>query len=325
MKNKSSINYILINSTAFVFLFYLLSKLNIISPLINIMSLLFFSVVLSYIIYPLYKFISKRLNNILSIIFIYLLIVILFIFLIYGGISGTNLIKNIIELFENIFKFINILNIKYNLNINIDLYLEKVINFLINNGMNIIKNIINYFSKFIFVVILSTCILINVSYIKIFVNKLKHKELFYNINNKLKNYLVSNIKIILIQFIEYTFVFYIIGHPNYLLLGIFNSFNNFVPYVGSFITNIIAITTASVINKKLLILTSIVSIILPNIDAYIITPKIHKNMNKLPETLCIASSIIFGLLFGIGGVIFSIPILIIVIEILEYKNIVKMR
>lgn len=325
MKNKNSINYILINSTAFIFLFYLLSKLNVISPLINIVTLLFFSLIFSYIIYPIYKVISKKLNNVLSIILIYLVLILFILFLIYKCVSGTDFIKSIIELFENIFKFINVLSVKYNLNINIDFYLEKILNFIINNGMNIIKNIINYFSKFLFVLILSICILINIDYIKIFVSKFKHKNLLYNINYKLKNYLITNIKIILIQFIEYTLIFYFIGHPNYFLLGIFNSLNNFIPYIGSFVTNILAITTASVINKKLLILTSIVSIILPNIDAYLITPKIHKNISKLPETLCITSTIIFGLLFGIFGVIFSVPIIIIIIEILDYKNIVKYK
>lgn len=323
MKNKSGINYILINSTAFVFLFYLLNSLNVITPFINIVTLLFFSCIISYIIYPMYKFLSKRVNNILSIVLIYLIIIIFILYLIYSGVNNTNFIKNVVELFENIFKFINILNIKYNLNINIDLYLERIITFIINNSMNIIKNIIDYLSKFIFVIILSTCILINIDYIKVFISKMKCKSLIYNINDKLKNYLIANIKIIIVQFVEYTFIFYVIGHPNYLMLGIVNSINNFIPYIGSFITNVLAITTASVIDVKLLLLTSIVSIILPNIDAYFITPKIHKNTNNLPETLCIASVIIFGLLFGIIGVILAVPTLIIIIEVLKYKNIVK--
>lgn len=323
MKNKEGINYILINITFFVFLFYLLNKLNIITPFFNIIILLFFSCILSYIIYPAYKFLSKKINNILSIIFIYLITIFLLFYILYSCVNNTNFIKNIIELFENIFKFINILNIKYNLNINIDLYLERIISFIINNSMEIIKNIINYLSKFIFVVILSTCILINIDYIKVFISKLKCKSLIYNINDKLKNYLIANIKIIIVQFIEYTFIFFIIGHPNYLMLGILNSVNNFIPYIGSFITNVLAITTASVVDVKLLLLTSIVSIILPNIDAYFITPKIHKNTNNLPETLCITSVIIFGLLFGIIGVVLAVPTLIIIIEVLKYKNIVK--
>ena len=151
-----------------------------------------------------------------------------------------------------------------------------------------------------------------------FVNKLKYKDLLYNINDKLKNYLIASTKIVLIQFIEYTFIFFIIGHPNYLLLGILNSVNNFIPYIGSIITNVIAIVTSSVISRKLLILTSIVSIILPNIDAYLITPKIHKNTNKLPETLCITFIIIFGLLFNVIGIVLAVPFLLIIIEVIRY-------
>ena len=120
MKNKDGINYILINSTFFVFLFYLLTKLNIITPILNITEILLFSLIFSYIIYPIYKIISKKVNNTLSIILIYLVLIFSICFLIYKGVMSTNFIINITTLFENIFKFINMLNIKYNLNINID-------------------------------------------------------------------------------------------------------------------------------------------------------------------------------------------------------------
>lgn len=323
MKNKDNINYILLNSTIFVFLIFLLNKLNIINPLLNIISLLLFSLIISYIIYPIYKLLSKKINKILSIIIIYIFILFILIIIIYKSINNINLIQNIIDLFENIFIFINKINTKYNINIDISFINEILINYILSNSVNIVKNIINYTSKLIFIIILSICILLNIDYIKILVNKLKYKELIYNINKKLKTYLISNIKILLIQLIEYTLIFYIIGHPNYLLLGIFNSLNNFIPYIGSLITNIIAITTSSVISNKLLLLTSIVSILLPNIDAYIITPKIHKEENKLPEALCITSVIISSLIFKIYGLILAVPILIIIIEILKYKNIVK--
>ena len=153
--------------------------------------------------------------------------------------------------------------------------------------------------------------------------KYKYKKLIYNIHIKLQYYLIANVKILCIQFIEYTVIFMIIGHPNYLLLGILNSLNTFIPYVGSMITNIIAIITASIINKKLLFFTSIISIVMPQIDAYFITPKIYKQSNEIPQTLYIITMIIMGSLFKIWGVIISLPALIIVIEIIKYKNIVK--
>ena len=325
MKNKDGINYILLNSTFFVLILYLLSRLNILTPILNIIIILFLSIILSYIAYPIYKVLNRSCNNIISITIIYISLILFILFLVYSIIPNTHFINKVIDLLTNLLKFIDRLNIKYSLNINLDMYLKKIVSYVINNGMNIITNIVNYLSKFIFVIILSICILLNVDYIKEFVNKLKHKELIYNINDKLKNYLLANIKILFIQFIEYTIVFFIIGHPNYLLLGLLNSINTFIPYIGSLLTNVLAITTASVISKKLLILTSIVSILLPNIDAYVITPKIYKDTNKLPETLCIISIILFGLLFNVLGIILAVPILIIIIEILKYKNIVKSK
>ena len=105
-----------------------------------------------------------------------------------------------------------------------------------------------------------------------------------------------------------------------MLLGLLNSLNTMIPLFGSIITNVIAITTASVISTKLLILTSIISIVLPNIDAYLITPKIYKSTNKLSQTLSISVVIIGGMLFGFYGVLLALPVLIIIIEIIKYKK-----
>ena len=312
---KKGINYLLLNSTFLIFIIYILLKLNILKSIIDLILLITLSLILSYIVYPLYKK-----TNIYVLIITYILLITLVLLIIYLMIPNIN---NILDLFSNLLKFENILNNKYNLNINLDIYLNKIISYIINNSVFLIKNILNYLSKLLFIIVLSICILLNIDYIKIFINNLKYKKLIYNINNKLKIYLITNIKILMIQFIEYTLLFFIIGHPNYLLLGILNSLNTFIPFIGSFITNIIAIITSSVISKKLLILTSLISIIMPIIDSYIITPKIYKEDNKIPQTLYLIMLIICGTLFKVYGIIISLPLLIIIIEILKYKNIVK--
>lgn len=320
MKNKESVNYKLINIALFIFIIYVLNKLNILNKIMDLILTILLSVILSYVVYPLYKKLSNKLNKYVSITLIYVSIFILIIFIIYSLIDGSSFIINLIDLFTNIIKFINKINTKYNLNINIDSYLESIITYLINNSVFVIKNVVDFISKLAFVFILSICILFNINYIKRTIKKMKYSLLIYNINEKLKNYVIANLKIILIQTIEYTLVFYIIGHPNYLLLGLLNSLNTMIPLFGSIITNVIAITTASVISTKLLILTSIISIILPNIDAYLITPKIYKSTNKLSQTLSISVVIIGGMLFGFYGVLLALPVLIIIIEIIKYKK-----
>ena len=320
---KKGINYLLVNSTFLIFIIYLLFKLNILKNIIDLVILVTLSLILSYIIYPLCKKLNKYINYNLSILITYIFLTILLILFTYLLIPKFNFINNIIDLFSNLLKFENILNDKYNLNINLDIYIDNIINYMINNSVFLIKNILNYLIKLLFILILSICILLNIKYIKIFIDNLKYKELIYRINNKLKLYLITNIKIIIIQFIEYTLLFLIIGHPNYLLLGILNSLNTFIPFIGSFITNIIAIITSSVISKKLLLLTSLISIIMPLIDAYIITPKIYKEDTKISQTLYLIMLIICATLFKVYGIVLALPLLIIIIEILKYKNIVK--
>lgn len=319
---KDSTNYILINCAIFIFMFYLLLKIGILNKILDFILIIFLSFTLSYIIYPIYKKLNKKINKLLSIFIIYGTLISTIILFIYMIIPNTNFILKLNDLFTNILVFINKLNQKYNLNINLEVYLNSVINYFINNSVFLIKNVFNFFSKIVFIVILSICILINMELLKDLINKLKNKVLIYNINDALKNYLVANIKILAIQFVEYTFVFLLIGHPNYILLGILNSVNTFIPFVGSIITNVVAITTASVISKNLLIKTAIVSIVLPNIDAYLVSPKIYNSANKISKTLTIAAILIGGYLFDFYGIVFAIPITIIVIEVLKYYKII---
>ena len=319
---KDSTNYMLINCTIFIFMFYLLLKIGILNKVLDFILIIFLSFTLSYIIYPIYKKLNKKINKLLSVFIIYGTLILIIILFIYMIIPNTNFILKLNDLFTNILVFINKLNQKYNLNINLEEYLNNIINYFINNSVFLIKNVFNFFSKIVFIVILSICILINMELLKDLINKLKNKVLIYNINDALKNYLVANIKILAIQFVEYTFVFLLIGHPNYILLGILNSVNTFIPFVGSIITNVVAITTASVISKNLLIKTAIVSIVLPNIDAYLVSPKIYNSANKISKTLTIAAILIGGYLFDFYGIIFAIPITIIVIEVLKYYKII---
>lgn len=319
---KDSTNYILINCAIFIFMFYLLLKIGILNKILDFILIIFLSFTLSYIIYPIYKKINKKINKLLSIFIIYGTLISTIILFIYMIIPNTNFILKLNDLFTNILVFIDKLNQKYNLNINLEVYLNNIINYFINNSVFLIKNIFSFFSKIAFIVILSICILINMEFLKDLINKLKNKVLIYNINDALKNYLVANIKILAIQFVEYTFVFLLIGHPDYILLGVLNSVNTFIPFVGSIITNIVAITTASVISKNLLIKTAIVSIVLPNIDAYLVSPKIYNSANKISKTLTIAAILIGGYLFDFYGIVFAIPVTIIVIEVLKYYKII---
>lgn len=135
---------------------------------------------------------------------------------------------------------------------------------------------------------------------------------------EINNYFTGLFKTIVIQFIEYTIVFAIIGHPNYLVLSILAAVTTIIPYFGGLIINILAVITASVISTKLLILTIIVCLICPQIDGYIIGPKVYGKTNQLPALVSIFAVFAGGILGGFWGIVLSLPVAIIIIATYKF-------
>ena len=134
-----------------------------------------------------------------------------------------------------------------------------------------------------------------------------------HIDKEVSKYFVGLGKFIIIQFIEYTVIFFLIGHPYYLLLGVLCSVTTIIPYFGGIIANIIAVITAFFVSKPLFILTLIVALICPNIDGYIISPKIYGKSNNVPPLLTIFSVFAGGILYGMCGIIIALPLTIILL------------
>lgn len=135
---------------------------------------------------------------------------------------------------------------------------------------------------------------------------------------EISNYFIGLLKTMLIQFIEYTIVFYLIGHPNYLILSILASVTTIIPYFGGLLVNILAVIIASVISPKLLILTLIVCVVCPSIDGYIIGPKVYGKTNQLPALANIFAVFAGGILGGFWGIVISLPITIILISTFKF-------
>ena len=74
-----------------------------------------------------------------------------------------------------------------------------------------------------------------------------------------------------------------------------------------------AIIIAAVVSPKLLILTILVCIICPNIDGYIIGPRVYGKTNQLPALVNIFAVFAGGVIAGFWGIVASLPIAITII------------
>lgn len=197
--------------------------------------------------------------------------------------------------------------------------LKNVGSYISDGAINILNASINVITNLIIVVAVSVYLLWDMDNIRGFFRRIlirRNKRSYRyvkKLDTEINNYFSGLFKTMLIQFIEYTLVFALIGHPNYLVLGILASVTTIIPYFGALIINILAVIIASVISPKLLILTLIVCVVCPAIDGYIIGPKVYGKTNQLPALLNIFAVFAGGILGGFWGIVISLPITIIII------------
>ena len=259
---------------------------------------------------------------------------ILFGFLVIMGITVVPLFYDQLVLFlSNISAVITDISSKFELDLGIlqksistvstDI-LKNIGTHISDGAINILNASINVITNLIIVVAASVYFLWDMDNIR---NTLKSKlkknrdrvyKYIRKIDIEITNYFNGLLKTILIQFIEYTIVFALIGHPNYLILGILAAITTIIPYFGALIVNILAVIIASVVSTKLLILTVLVCIICPNIDGYIIGPKVYGKTNQLPALVNIFAVFAGGILGGFWGIVISLPITIIIISTYKF-------
>ena len=149
----------------------------------------------------------------------------------------------------------------------------------------------------------------------------KKYHMISNMDKEITSYLKGLGIFMVIQFFEYTLLFLIIGHPNFLLLGVLACITTVIPYFGGILTNVIALIIASVVSPKVFILTLIITLVFPNIDGYIISPKIYGKTNELPPLLTIFAVFAGGALFGFYGIVIAVPLTIMIMAIIKsYKS-----
>ena len=191
-------------------------------------------------------------------------------------------------------------------------------------AMGIINASFSFFASFVVIIFVSIYILIDMDKIRNAVkNYLKQKKKkTYNyvklLDKEITNYFAGMGKNMLYQLVEYTSVFFLIGHPNYLLLGVLSAVTNLIPYFGGFIINILALIIASVISTKLTILTLIVCLICPQLDSYVIAPRVYGKTNNIHPLVNIFAVFAGGILWGFFGILIALPVTIIIMTTFKY-------
>ena len=153
----------------------------------------------------------------------------------------------------------------------------------------------------------------------------KIKNYFNRTNEIFFKFLASQVLDAIVVGILTSIAMSILGVKYAVLLGFFIGLSNLIPYFGAIIgvaiSSIITIFTGG-LPKAIWML--IIVIILQQIDANIINPKIVGNSLKMSPLLVIFAVTIGGAYFGMLGMFLAVPIFavlkVVIIDYVEYKN-----
>ena len=334
---KDKLDYKLLNCAIIMFIIYLLYKtgdlwLGIIGKIWNLFFPFLLAFVIAYALYPIVSYLkSKGIPKLLSIIFI--VIVLFTVLTVFGIIVVPLLFNQLSNLFSSIMYFINELSFDSAINISgfeqtlsnsFNSIIEELGKFVSNGTVKIIGGSLSYLSTLLISFAAAMYFLADMENIrkrfKKFLNKRNKKLCRYVIllDKEMRSYLTGFVKIMIISLFEYSIAYTIIGHPNAILLGCSAIVAQLIPYFGGICNNIVAAVTAFVISPALFIKTIIVFVVLSSIDGYVINPIVYGKTNKVHPLIVIMSVFIGGALFGVLGIVASLPTAIILIATYKF-------
>lgn len=334
---KNKLDYKLLNCAIIMLIIYLIYNtgslwLGIIGKIWKLSFPFLFAFAIAYALYPIVDYLkSKKIPKLLSIIFI---VVVIFTLLIVFSVMVFPLLFNqLSSLFNSIIYFINEISFDTSINISgfentlsnsFDGIINELGHYVSNGAINVIGGSLNYLSTLLISFAASMYFLADMESIrKRFSNFLykKNKRLYRYVtllDKEMRLYLSGFVKIMIISLFEYSIVYTIIGHPNAILLGCMAVIAQLIPYFGGICNNILAAVTASVVSPSLFIKTIIAFVILSSIDGYVINPLVYGKTNKVHPLIVIMSVFIGGALFGILGIVISLPVAIILISTYKF-------
>lgn len=196
---------------------------------------------------------------------------------------------------------------------------------IVENTINAFNEAFSYLTSTIIYLVISSYMLASFDRIKVIM-----KRFAKNIHSYLPSYLASldfymqaflkgMATLMVIRLLEYGFMYFIIGHEYWKEMAVLSAVCVFVPYIGSLFSCVIGILTSFGLSSIQFVVMVLLIIVLFFVDSYIILPEVYsKEISSHP--IWILFAMITGLnIFGLTGVLLSIPIFIALrVAYLEY-------
>ncbi|MEF9920066.1 MAG: AI-2E family transporter [Erysipelotrichaceae bacterium] len=300
-----------------------------VSTIIAILEPFIIGFVLAYVISPLIEFLQKKgVPKNLSIIIFWLIVLAMLALLTF--VLLPIIYDKIVAFLGSLVDGVRWVNIKLNEFIHpkeeitiIDSLSATIIKFLesyetwlpgvVSSLPGFMNTFLNVFTTTLFSIIIAIYMLFDFDKIKVNIKKItsffsKNNEMYLSeINEDVSVYIKSLLILMVIKFIEYSAFYFLVGHQDWLIVAILTAIGVMVPYLGGTIANGIAILTALTLAPGRILALLVGIVILSNVDAYVISPLIHKKRSYLGPLTTLFAVFAGGVIYGGIGIMVSVP------------------
>jgi len=289
-----------------------------------------FAGIVAFILLPLVQYLEKkRVNRVVAILIIYIIVFsvlgVSLAFLIPVAITQifrfvealpeyTLQVQNFIVFLESTYEQVSL---PQNLRVIIDRKILQVEVFFINTAENLIERVFGIYRHVINILImpiftfyiLKDTNMIEGAFYDLFsdASKARARRFMVDLNRVMRQFFRGQFTVVIILAVVYTSVYSIMGVRYALLFGIFSGLANVVPYLGPTLATILPMSIALFTSVELAVGVLIISVIIQQIEGNIITPRILGSRVELHPLIIILAVLAGGRLFGLGGMLFAIP------------------
>ena len=143
--------------------------------------------------------------------------------------------------------------------------------------------------------------------------------LYKKINFAMKEFIISRALMAIFIGVATGIMLWLFGIPFAIVIGIITAIMDIVPYVGPVIASAPALIFAFIKSPITFVWVALLSWLLQWIEQNIVGPKLFSSSSGLHEVVILISIIIGGGIFGVWGMILSVPVVVIVKIFIEFS------
>lgn len=110
---------------------------------------------------------------------------------------------------------------------------------------------------------------------------------------------------------------WLLGVPMALAVGVISGLLAFIPYIGAIIGGVLAVLLAFVQGPQTALYVVLLVLAIQQIEGNVLMPFIQRWAVDLPPVLGIAATVMFGVLFGVMGVLLATPAMVVLVVLVE--------